>query len=186
MLIKIFYAKVIIAKCLIFLCGFLSSVCFPQILNESFEINNQPTLDNWIIKCENGESFKDAPADGGSWCLRLPEGNLQGCYPETAIQIISGFNEGIWKVSVWAKQYKKKLSKTSLYLKVFNERQKVTTYSVDTTSSKNWTLLTVIDTVYHEKGNIVSIVLEAGITSGPQLIESYSYFDLVKAEKLDK
>ena len=179
--------KGFLLKWLILFWGiFLSKTCFSQILNGSFETNDQPSLNNWLITCDGGESFNDAPADGGSWCLRLPEGNLQGCYPETAIQIISGFNEGIWKVSVWAKQYKKKLSKTSLYLKVFNERQKVTTYSVDTTSSKNWTLLTVIDTVYHEKGNIVSIVLEAGITSGPQLIESYSYFDLVKAEKLDK
>ncbi|MEJ2617783.1 MAG: hypothetical protein P8Z35_22700 [Ignavibacteriaceae bacterium] len=112
--------------------------------------------------------------------------NLQGCYPETAIQIISGFNKGIWKVSVWAKQYKKKLSKTSLYLKVFHERQKAITYFVDTTSSDNWTLLTVVDTVSYEKGDIVTIILDAGTTSGPQLIESYSYFDLVKAENLDK
>lgn len=173
-------------KWFFFFYGFFHSICFSQILNGSFETNNHPTLDNWIIKCENGESFKDAPADGGIWCLRLPEGNLQGCYPETAVQIISGLNEGIWKVSVWAKQYKKKLSKTSLYLKVFHERQKVTTYSVDTTSSNNWTLLSVIDKISHEKEDIVTIVLDAGISSGPQFVESYSYFDLVKAEKMDK
>ncbi len=172
---------------LLFFWTFLPVVCFSQIINGSFENDGQPSLDHWVISCDDGESFQDAAAGGGSLCLRLPEGNLQGCFPETANQIIPEFSSGdVWQVSVWARQYEKKMSQTSLYLKVFHAKRKPTVLSVDTTTSKDWTLLTVVDTLFLEEGDSVAIILDAGITSGPHIVGSYSYFDLVEAEKLGK
>ena len=178
--------KGFLLKWLILFWGiFLSKTCFSQILNGSFETNDQPSLNNWLITCDGGESFNDAPADGGSWCLRLPEGNLQGCFPETAQQKISNIGNGdIWQVSVWARQYEKKTSPTSIYLKVFNTSGDSSVLSKDTTTAKDWTLLTIVDTLSIKEGDSVCIVLDAGVTSGPQLVDSYSYFDLVTATNI--
>ena len=178
--------KGFLLKWLILFWGFfLSETCFSQILNGSFETNGQPSLNNWLITCEGGESFYDAPADGGSWCLRLPEGNLQGCFPEIAQQKIPNIGNGdIWQVSVWARQYEKKTSPTSIYLKVFHPSGDSSIIAKDTTTANDWTLLTIVDTLLIEEGDSVFIVLDAGITSGPQLVDSYSYFDLVTADNI--
>ena len=73
------------------------AVCFSQVLNGSFETDGQPSLEHWLISCD-GESFQDAPSGGGIWSLRFQTGNLQGCFPGTASQIISEFANGdIWQ-----------------------------------------------------------------------------------------
>ena len=89
-------------------------------------------------------------------------------------------------VSVWARQDERKLAQTSFYLKVFHTTTKGggTILSVDTTSSNEWTQLTIVDTLVLNKSDSVAIVLDAGGTSGPQQVESYSYFDLVETKKI--
>ena len=165
---------------------FLQTFCYSQVLNGSFEVEGQPSLEHWINSCGDDESFQDAPVGGGSWCLRLPEGNFQGCFPETANQFIPEFKNGdIWQISVWARQYEKKISQTSLILKIFNKKIDVSTvFSTDTTTSNDWIQLIIVDTLFLEEGDSVAIILDAGITSGPQLFDSYSYFDLVEAKKI--
>ncbi len=166
-----------------FVC--LPPVCFSQVLNGSFETDGQPLLDQWSISCD-GESFQDAPSAGGTWSLRFQTGNLQGCFPGTGAQIIPEFRNGdIWQVSVWARQDEQKSAQTSFYLKVFHKTDKDgTILSVDTTTSNEWTQLTIVDTLVLDEGDSVAIVLDAGGTSGPQQLDSYSYFDLVEANKL--
>ena len=164
--------------------SFLPAVCFSQVVNGSFEINGQPSLENWVIGCNDGESFQDAPSGGGTWCLRFPIGNFQGCFPRTAEQTIPEFSNGdILEVTVWARQDEQKLMQTSVYLKIFHE-ENTTILSVDTTTSKEWTQLTVVDTLFLEEGEGVAIVLDSGMTSGPEMLDSYSYFDLVEVTKI--
>jgi hypothetical protein len=168
---------------LLFLSCF-PAVCLSQALNGSFETEGQPSLAHWSISC-NGESFRDAPSGGGIWSLRLPTGNFQGCYPGIGAQIIPEFRNGdIWQVSVWARQDEKKLAQTGVYLKVFHTKGDATILSVDTTTSAEWTQLTVVDTLVLDEGDRVAIVLDAGGTSGPQQLDSNSYFDLVTAKKI--
>lgn len=163
----------------------LQTFCYSQVRNGSFEVEGQPSLDHWINSCRDSESFQDAPVGGGSWCLRLPVGNIQGCSQETANQIIPEFKDGdIWQISVWARQYEKKMSQTSLILNIFNKKGESTVLSADTTTSNDWVQLIIVDTLLLEEGDSVAIILHAGITSGPQIIDSYSYFDLVEAKKI--
>ena len=170
---------------MLFCLSVFPTVCLSQVLNGSFEIDAQPSLANWSINCD-GESFQDAPSGGGIWNLRFQTGNYQDCFPGIARQIIPTFGNGdIWRVSVWARQDVNKLAQTSLYLQVFHSKDKdATILSVDTTTSNEWTILTIVDTLVFDEGDSVAIVLDAGITSGPQQIDSYSYFDLVEAEKI--
>ena len=162
--------------------SFLPAVCFSQVVNGSFEINGQPSLENWVIGCNDGESFQGTPSDGGIWSLRFLTGNLQGCFPRTAEQTIPELSNGdIVEVSVWARQDEQKLSQTSLYLKIFHA-EKTTILSIDTTTSNEWTQLTVVDTLFLEEGDSVAIVLDSGMTSGPDIV-GYSYFDLVEEKK---
>jgi hypothetical protein len=164
--------------------AFFPAACLSQVLNESFETNGQPSLNHWSISC-NGESFQDAPSGGGSWSLRLETGNFQGCFPGLGSQIIPEFRSGdIWQVSVWARQNEKKLAQTRVYLKVFDRKGDATILSAETTTSAEWTQLTIVDTLALDEGDSVAIVLDAGSTSGPQQLESDSYFDLVAAKKI--
>ena len=163
--------------------SFFPAVCFSQVRNGSFETDEKASLENWSTSC-NGESFQDAPNGGGIWSLKLPIGNFQGCFPGIGSQIIPEFSNGdIWRVRVWARQDEKKSVPTSVYLKVFHTRGDSTILSADTTTSKEWIQLTIVDTLVLDKDDSVAIVLDAGNTSGPEL-DNYSYFDLVEAEKL--
>jgi|GEM_PF-2448171 len=163
---------------------FLPAVGFSQVLNGSFEANGHPSLENWTIACEDGESFQDAPAGGGSWSLRFLAGNLQGCFPRTAQQTLSDVSDGdIVEVSAWARQDEQKMSRTSLYLKVFSG-ETTTTLSVDTTTASEWTQLTVIDTLSLGENDSVAIVLDSGLTSGPDIVTQHSFFDLVQEDKI--
>ncbi|MFQ5652232.1 MAG: T9SS type A sorting domain-containing protein [bacterium] len=174
--------KAFIRKWLLCL-SFLPSLCFSQVVNGSFEMNGHPSLDNWVIRCNDGESFQDAPGGGGMWSLRFLTGNLQGCFPRTAEQTIPGVSNGdIVEVRVWARQDEQKLSQTSVYLKIFHA-DKTTILSVDTTTSKEWTQLIVTDTLFLAEGDSVAIVLDSGLTSGPDILDGYSYFDLVEEQK---
>lgn len=168
---------------LIICLSFFPTVSFSQVLNGSFEIDGQPSLDNWII--DHGESYQDAPGDGGSWCLKLESGNVQGGFPYIAYQIIPEFKNGeIWQVSARAKRDSSRspLIPPSIYLKIFHITGDETNLSADTTFSKEWTQLTFIDTLFLEESDCVAIVLEAGLIGGP--LTSWSYFDLVAAEKI--
>jgi hypothetical protein len=163
--------------------SFFPADCFSQVRNGSFETAAQPSLENWSTSC-NGESFPDARNGGGIWSLKLPIGNFQGCFPGIGSQIIPEFINGdIWQVRVWARQDEKKSMPTSVYLKVFHTGGNSTILSADTTTSKEWIQLTIVDTLILGKEDSVAIVLDAGITSGPEQL-AFSYFDLVEAEKI--
>jgi hypothetical protein len=177
--------KPLFKKWFLSLClSFLPAACLSQVLNGSFETNGQPSLENWSIDCD-GEPFRDAPSGGGIWSLRLETGNFQGCFPGIGCQFIPEFRDGeIWQVSVWARQDERKSAQTSFYLKVFHQKGDATILSVDTTTSAEWTQLTVVDTLALDEGDSVVIVLDAGETSGPDQLENNSYFDLVTAKKI--
>jgi len=140
--------------------SFFAAVCFSQVRNGSFEADAQPSLANWSNSC-NGESFQDAPNGGGIWSLKLPIGNFQGCFPGIGSQIIPEFSNGdIWQVRVWARQDEKKSVPTSVYLKIFHTAGDSTILSADTTTSKEWTQLTIVDTLVLDRDDSVAIVLE--------------------------
>jgi len=159
----------------------LPNLIYSQITNSSFENNDQPSLDGWQISY-NGQSFQDAPLDGGKWCLKLEAGNYQGFFPSVAHQIIPGVKNGdIVRISAWAKQ---ELGTTAanLYLQIFHSYSEPTFIAKDSTDSSDWTKLTVQDTVFINDTDCLAVVLDAGITSGPAT--NWVYFDLIEFETI--
>jgi len=179
-----------ITKKTIFLIIF-SSLIFPlllfaQVLNGSFEIDGQPTLENWSFSCDLlGYSYNDAPSGvpDNNWCLKLESGNSQGCFPSYAYQIIPEIRDGdIWHATVWTKR-QNSLSQPSLYWKIFRADGSETDLSVATTFSYYWDQISVEDTIHISEGDSVAIILDAGLViSYPQT--NFTFFDLVEVEKV--
>jgi hypothetical protein len=156
-----------------------------QVVNGSFEDDDQPLLEGWRFTC-GGLSFEDAPSEGGTWSLQLAPGNLQGCFPGQAFQAIPAVHNGeVWRLTVWAKRSAVTATVASIYWKISSADGTETSLSSDTTSARSWTPLTVVDTLSLVPGDSVMIVLDAGQTSGPDIVGAGAIFDLVSVERVD-
>jgi len=177
-----------ITKKTIFLIIF-SSLIFPlllfaQVLNGSFEIDGQPTLENWSFSCDLlASSSNDAPPlPDNNWCLKLESGNSQGCFPSYAYQIIPDVRNGdIWKATVLTKR-ENSWTQPSLYWKIFRANGDETDLPVATTLSYYWEQISIEDTIYISEGDSVAIILDAGFTGGPAV--NHLFFDIVDVEKI--
>lgn len=155
---------------------------YPQVLNGSFEIDGQPTLDHWQIPCVLSESYQDAPTNGGLWCLKISSASYMGCILARASQIVPDIQIGeIWRLSAWARR-DYPFPTSSIYFRIEHPTGFPTILSKDTTTSNNWTQLTTVDTFLLLPGDSVFITLDAGSDGDPMLL--WSYFDLVTIEKI--
>ncbi|MCK5051378.1 MAG: T9SS type A sorting domain-containing protein [Candidatus Cloacimonetes bacterium] len=169
------------AGLILVLVFFSVSLC-GQVLNGSFEINGEATLDHWTISWNLGESYEDAAPGGDNWCLKLEAGNLQGYFPVYAYQVIPEIQNGeIWEVTVWVRQHSN-ITFASLYWRIFKFDGSQIDLSASETYSETWTQLSVTDTILIEMGDSVAVVLDSGVTGGPSV--NWSYFDLVEAEMI--
>ena len=158
---------------------------FTQIINGSFEMNNQPTLDNWNFACDLlASSSNDAPPlPDNNWCLKLESGNSQGCFPSYAYQIIPDIGDGdIWKATVLTKR-ENSWTQPSLYWKIFRANGEETDLPAATTLSYYWEQISVEDTIYISEGDSVAIILDAGLIVGFPAV-NYLFFDIVDVAKI--
>ena len=164
---------------------YFSRYFLSQILNGSFEIDNQPTLENWRFTCDElASASNDAPPlPDNNWSLKLESGNSQGCFPSYAYQIIPNIGDGeIWKASVYTKR-ENSLTQPKLYWKIFRANGEETDLSMATSSSEDWEQISVEDTIHISEGDSVAIVLDAGtVISVPEI--NNVFFDLVEVENL--
>ncbi len=173
------------ALCLSFVLLLCPAISLAQVENGSFEVDDQPSLSGWRFACE-GLSFEDAPSEGGTWSLMLAPGNLQGCFPGQAFQTIPAVQNGeVWRLTAWVKQDPNTPSVASIYWKTSSADGTATSLSADTTSARSWTQLIVVDTLSLLPGDSVMIVLDAGGTSGPEILGAGANFDLVSVERVD-
>ncbi len=174
-----------LATVLSFMLLLCPAVSVAQVVNGSFEVDDQPSLGGWRFTC-GGISFEDAPSEGGTWSLMLAPGNLQGCFPGQAFQTIPAIQNGeVWRLTVWAKRSAATATVASIYRKISAAKGTATSLSADTTSARSWTQLTVVDTLSLVPGDSVMIVLDAGGTSGPEILGAGANFDLVSVERVD-
>ncbi len=174
--------KALYLSCVLLLCP---AVSVAQVVNGSFEVDGQSSLSGWRFTCA-GMSFEDAPSGGGTWSLKLAPGNLQDCFLGQTFQTIPVVQNGeVWRLTAWVKQDPIAPSVASIYWKISSSADTSIPLSSDTTTARIWTRLSVVDTLYLATGDSAMIVLDAGATSGPSVLESGSSFDLVSVERLD-
>ena len=171
------------------ICVILLNIAVPahaQIVNGSFEENGEASLEGWTFPCF-GSSIEEPAPGGGQWSLRLESGNTQGCFRGRATQPVEEILNGeVWKAQVWARLQPNAQFRTlgSLFWEVVSQTGESTIYPSDTTTSREWTLLTVVDTLSFAEGDQVFLTMDAGLQGGP--IASWIHFDLVSAEKIEE
>ncbi len=168
---------------------FGAGIAQAQIVNESFEEDGQFSLAGWQAtegSCQEG--FGQTPPGGGAWSLKLHRRNLQGgCYG-VVYQMIPQMRSGeVWRVTAEVRLPEGRGGTARLYWTDFKnaDRSGVLPYlpapvgKVATATSTQWTTLALIDTLDIAPGDSIGLVLDAGVTSGPTLLDDVAYFDLV-------
>ncbi len=165
-----------------FVCLSLSpGLLYAQVINGSFEEGGQPSLEAWTFTCDEGQPVSSAPPSGGEWSVKLGPGNLQSCSPGLAVQKISGVqHEEVWQLSAWARRDATNPTIARMYFRIVEASGAERVLSADTTTSTEWTQLTVTDTLHLGPGDSVQVVLDAGVTSGPTILNSGFDFDLIE------
>ncbi len=156
----------------------LSSLLYAQLQNPSFEENGQASLDGWLYYyCDYAGSENDAAPNAGQWCVKMQPGQTQGCYPGYFYQILPTVTNGqVFQLDGWARV---DIDGTvvGIYLGKKDAEGAIHLFEGDTTSSENWTLLSVVDTFILEPGDDAVVVINSGLVGGPIGPAHSSYFD---------
>ncbi len=179
----------------------LVSWLFPAVVhaqvnvNGSFEQDGAFSLEGWRFT-DSGcrEAHEEAPPGGGTWSLKLYMVNVQGGCFSVAYQVIPQVQNGdIWRLTAWVRGSVDRWALARIYWTTFvpSDTSGFTPYSprpygaVDTTSSGQWTQLSVVDTLFFAVDDSVGLVLHAGVTGGPTFIaRDFAFFDLITTEKI--
>ena len=149
-----------------------------QLQNPSFEENGQASLEGWLdYYCDYATSENDASPNGGEWCVIMQPGQTQGCYPGYFYQILPDINSGqIFQLEGWAKVAPDGPI-VGIYLGRKDAEGTIHLLEGDTTSSENWTMLSVTDTFELQSGDDAVVVINSGLVGGPIGPSHSSYFD---------
>jgi hypothetical protein len=156
-----------------------SATCLKaQLQNPSFEENGQPTLEGWVdYYCDFATSENDASPNGGQWCVKMQPGQTQGCYPGFFYQKLPTVSNGqVFQLEGWAK-VDSEGPVVGIYLGRKDPEGTIHLLEGDTTSSENWTMLSVVDTFELEPGDVAVVVINSGLVGGPVGPSLSSYFD---------
>ncbi len=167
------------------------------IENGSFEQNGEFSLDGWKIPSADVEPYSQPPTEGGTWALALRMGNVQTCpsgecepFLGKIYQTLSGIEYGdVIKLEAWARQPESRGGQTSIYFTTYKQDSSVNPPALNygtvvATTSREWVIISVADTLYVEDEDSVGIILDAGWGSGPETENDYSYFDLVSVTRV--
>lgn len=160
-------------------CCVLSTASMAQVMNGSFENGSSPDLLGWEWTC-GAESVEDAPAGGGSWCIKVAGGNLKGCFPGYAYQKIPAVTDGqTYTLSGWV--HTQSSLPVGLYFGKIH-KDTITTLAGDTTTSTQWTPLSIQSSFTLSPGDTALVVLFGGIAGGP--VQGFGYFDLINLQEI--
>ncbi|MBL0340092.1 MAG: T9SS type A sorting domain-containing protein [Bacteroidetes bacterium] len=131
-------------------------------------------MTNWEWTC-GAQSFNSTPPGGGSWCIKVAGGNLQGCFPGYAYQKLPAITNGqTFVLSGWA--YAEISQPIGMFFGVVNNGV-LTTQAGATTNSASWSGLTSQSNFSLGPDDTAAVILYGGTTTGP--VQGYGYFDLV-------
>ena len=180
---------------LFFFAIFTFHTALAQVQNGSFETADLgPTLEHWDTVCGGDSTHFGGSPMGGEWCLKKVSGNTQGCFPGLVFQLLPDIEDGeTWQLTGWARQDDTFLpwSSTRIGFVVIPEVSIGTPWywdansyivAMDSTNATTWDMLSTTHTFELSSGQIVGVVLEAGLTGGPAL--GISYFDDIQMEQM--
>ncbi|MCB0705191.1 MAG: T9SS type A sorting domain-containing protein [Saprospiraceae bacterium] len=152
----------------------VSPAAYSQVLNGSFENGSASDLSFWEWTC-GADSLNIAPPGGGNWCIRVSGGNFKSCFPSYTYQKIPLITSGqTYLLSGWA--YAESSPTAGIYFGVINNGI-ISLQAGDTTSSAEWSQLSVESDFALAAGDTAVVVLFSGTTGGP--LQGYGYFDLI-------
>ena len=180
---KINHATRLIVICLFFSLSSNSILAYGDgdstnfILNSSFEINNQPTLQSWVTDTSLAKALQDAPPDGGQWSLQLVPGWIpQEGFAQTYVSGKSGV--GVYQLTFWSKSvYSWHGSVTFGQWTQKGWLQSKMIYC----DSAIWTQYSLIDTLSLQAGDTIGVHLSAGRA---EVARGQVLFDLIDLEKI--
>ncbi len=155
-----------------------------QLINGSFELNDStPSLMGWTTSC-SADSFYDAPSDGGKWCIKLEVGNVKGCYPAFAWQLLPWVRSGdicelsfcFKNDSLYPSQVEFSVAKINMGLPDEN-----ITFNLTSNPSWDWRCFSFSDTIQFSPSDTIALLLNAGATGGP--LGGFAYFDKINLVK---
>ena len=141
-----------------------------QLVNGSFEVNGNFTLDGWEWSCEGPEGWLEAPPGGGDWSAFKEAGHAKGCFPSFLYQRLMDVPYGQpLQLSGWARCPVGDVVTcigATIGFGVINSGV-ITQYQTVTSTDENWTFLNVSTVFDPGFGDTAIVLLSAGITGGP-------------------
>ena len=161
--------KLIVGMALYF---FLGANVPAQIVNGSFELNDQPSLEGW--QNYGGQSHHEAPPGGGEWSLEISGGCVWGYVYQNLPHIK---NNEIWRLSCWARRIDLFGGGHIAWWIPSKNRSLKDAWLADSL----WSYYSVVDTFLIEETDTIAVLLEGG---GGIVGCGGAYFDLVEVEKI--
>ncbi len=164
-------------------------------MNTSFEINNNPTLDNWNIKDSTVNQFiyfsNDVPEKSGNWSLLIKVDTLNRHSLEYPIVLNNYFSDDKFILSYWIKCVGE--SESIVILELYSSKNIYASLSMFRNTNNKWVYFCDTLTDYYNQSTIIdsakfNIGVEKKIPYYPPLHfdSSYCLIDNIKVEQVSK
>ncbi|MBK6369672.1 MAG: T9SS type A sorting domain-containing protein [Flavobacteriales bacterium] len=139
-----------------------------QIVNGSFEMNGNPSLEGWEWTCGDPDLVPDAAPNAGSWSATKQPGHAKGCFPSYLFQRLPDVEHGDRLVlSGWVKCPDFGICQGGF---IGLGRVNAGAFELEETVSAqdlDWTYISISDTVEIGPGDTAIVVLNSGFIGGP-------------------
>lgn len=147
------------------------------LLNPSFEVNANPTLQSWTTNDYPAIKYSgDVPTGGGYWSITIEAVWGTPIYVRTTVLASEGRH--IYKFSFMAKTQGSGGNASLIFVHVRNDSLRKQIQVADST----WTSYSLLDTLTISRGDSIAVKLSGGFS---QILYGKTFFDLCKLEKLN-
>lgn len=172
---------------IIILTGVLVVMCSLKVYSQNLIQNwtfEDTTLAGWMNEYCGMSSFQNAPSGGDVFCVQIPFGNLQGCFPNYVFQVVPNVQSGeIYELSAFVRNTGFQAFGSIKLGKKTSNGTIVANQLKDTTSASTWTQLVIRDSFSLDINDSAVVILESGLLTGAG--SGYTYVDMVYLEKVD-
>ena len=147
------------------------------VKNPSFEINENPSIVNWIVDSLYTDFVEDTPVNGGRNSLLLFPG-MPPSQPRAETYITGLTGVGLYELKVSMKSLQDR-PKGIVTLKIISNKQIKYEKQIKSNST-DWKVYSIVDTLFIQKNDTVSIYLTTELSPLPIGV----LFDLIEFERL--
>jgi len=153
------------------LCVSFVSAGSAQLVNGSFELNDQFSAAGWNTTCDPPGAGVDGAPNSGNFHATLLPGNFQGCFPQFLYQEIQGAQPGdIYRLSGWVKCDQDEPC-IGAYIGIGRMGdQGIEVDDLVGGISQDWMFVEAVDTIEVNDGEMPVVVLSSGNIGGPALL----------------